>query len=92
MKKLNERIKGLRWFDEYTDAISENHYRAIKSACDGVGREKRKMSRDLSPLFDDDLGHELPGTDSAGDRVVKLCYWALYVVAAIMAIAVVTAK
>lgn len=46
----------------------------------------------MSPLFDGDLGHELPGTDSAGDRVVKLCYWALYAFAAFVAIAVAIAK
>ena len=46
----------------------------------------------MSPLFDGDLGHELPGTDSAGDRVVKLCYWALYAFAAFVAIAVAISK
>jgi len=34
------------WFDEYTDAISETRFQAMKSAYDGVGREKGKLSRD----------------------------------------------
>lgn len=54
---------------------------------------KLKIKRTWLPsLFDDDMGHELPGTDRAGDLVVKLCYWALYAFAAIVAIAIVIAK
>jgi DNA primase len=34
------------WYDEYTDAIDEKRFQALKSAYDGVGREKGKMSRD----------------------------------------------
>lgn len=34
------------WYDEYTDAISESRFQALKSAYDGAGREKGKMSRD----------------------------------------------
>ncbi len=34
------------WYDEYTDQIDEKRFQALKSAFDGVGREKGKMSRD----------------------------------------------
>ncbi len=34
------------WYDEYTDNIDEKRFQALKSAFDGVGREKGKMSRD----------------------------------------------
>lgn len=34
------------WYDEYTDAIDEKRFQALKSAYDGVGREKGKMSKD----------------------------------------------
>ncbi len=34
------------WYDEYTDTIDEKRFQALKSAYDGVGREKGKMSRD----------------------------------------------
>lgn len=34
------------WYDEYTDNIDEKRFQALKSAYDGVGREKGKMSRD----------------------------------------------
>lgn len=34
------------WYDEYTDQIDEKRFQALKSAYDGVGREKGKMSRD----------------------------------------------
>lgn len=34
------------WYDEYTDAIQESRFQALKSAYDGAGREKGKMSRD----------------------------------------------
>lgn len=53
---------------------------------------KRINMLHVSPLFDDSLGHELPGTDNTGDRVVKLCYWALYAFAAFVAIAVALAN
>jgi len=36
----------VKWFDEYTDAIEEKRFQALKSAFDGVGREKGKMSKD----------------------------------------------
>jgi DNA primase len=34
------------WYDEYTDAISESRFQALKSAYDGAGRQKGVMSRD----------------------------------------------
>ncbi len=34
------------WYDEYTDNVDEKRFQALKSAYDGVGREKGKMSRD----------------------------------------------
>lgn len=34
------------WFDEYADTIDEKRFQAMKSAYDGVGREKGKLSRD----------------------------------------------
>lgn len=34
------------WYDEYSDSIDEKRFQALKSAFDGVGREKGKLSRD----------------------------------------------
>lgn len=41
------RIKnGISWYDEYSNDIDEKRFQALKSAYDGVGHEKGKMSRD----------------------------------------------
>jgi DNA primase len=41
------RVKnGIAWYDEYTNNIDEKRHQALKSAYDGVGHEKGKMSQD----------------------------------------------
>ena len=45
-RKLGRFRNIIVWFDEYTNQIDEKRFQAQKSAYDGVGREKGKLTRD----------------------------------------------
>lgn len=45
-RRLSRVKNALCWFDEYTNDIDEKRFQALKSAYDGVGHEKGKMSKD----------------------------------------------
>ena len=45
-RRLSRIRNAVVWFDEYTNDIDEKRYQALKSAYDGMGHEKGKMTRD----------------------------------------------
>lgn len=45
-RRLGRFRDSVVWFDEFTNNIDEKRFQALKSAYDGVGREKGKLSRD----------------------------------------------
>lgn len=45
-RRLSRVKNALCWYDEYTNDIDEKRFQALKSAYDGMGHEKGKMTRD----------------------------------------------
>ena len=45
-RRLSRVKNSVCWFDEYTNDIDERRFQALKSAYDGMGHEKGKMSKD----------------------------------------------
>ena len=45
-RRLSRVKNALCWFDEYTNDIDERRFQSLKSAYDGMGHEKGKMSKD----------------------------------------------
>ena len=45
-RRLSRVRNALCWFDEYTNDIDERRFQALKSAYDGMGHEKGKMTKD----------------------------------------------
>ncbi len=45
-RRLSRVRNAVCWFDEYTNDIDERRFQSLKSAYDGMGHEKGKMSKD----------------------------------------------